>query len=256
MVASHYSITRSPLLSGMVPPLSSSQHKISVPLHSVQFFLESKNIKFQTLLKIKGNPCVPLGDSTLDMTERNRSKTCCLEMERWFFLQVSASRFLSFISASCFLSFKLVLTQGQSFLGIIVFTLPEATWSRNKQKMIPQETKCVDQSGQMCGQLLKKNAKNLTSCELLEGNSLPPIFTRDSNLMPQRFIGQSQRQLHLEACYLLLVEICCYLIISKCGLWKILGTSCHRDQTLGNLISLDSQTPQRVSKSIFCFDMF
>lgn len=171
-------------------------------------------------------------------------------------LFISTSCFLSFISASRFLSFKLVLTQGQSFLGIIVFTLPEATWSKNKQKMIPQETKCVDQSGQMCGQLLKKNAKNLTSCELLEGNSLPPIFTRDSNLMPQSFTGQSQRQLHLEACYLLLVEICCYLIISKCGLWKILGTSCHRDQTLGNLISLDSQTPQRGSKSIFCFDMF
>lgn len=167
-------------------------------------------------------------------------------MKGWFFLQ---------ISASCFLSFKLVLTQGKSFLGIIVFTLPEATWSRNKQKMIPQETKCVDQSGQMCGQLLKKNAKNLTSCELLEGNSLPPIFTRDFNLMPQSLTGQSQR-LHLKACYLLLVEICCYLIISKCGLWKILGTSCHRDQTLGNLISLDSQTPQRSSKFIFCFDIF
>lgn len=127
------------------------------------------------------------------------------------------------IFASYFLYFMLVLTQGQSFLEIIPFPLPVAIWSRNHQKMIPQETRCVGQSCQMCGQY-KKNAKNLPSCELWEGTSLPPIFKRDSNPMPQSITGQSWRQLHLEACYLPLVEICYSPVSSKCGLWKILRT--------------------------------
>lgn len=147
-------------------------------------FLVSKNIKFQTFWKVKRNPWVHLGNGGLDMTERDSISMLFRNKGGFFFLQ---------ISTSCFLYFSLVLTQRQFFLGIILFSLPEATWSRNNQGWLLRKPNVWANLTKYVACYYKKNAKNLTSCELLEGNSLPPIFTRDSNPMPQSFTGQSQR---------------------------------------------------------------
>ena len=58
--------------------------------------------------------------------------------------------------------------------------LPQMLAQGDSSSAKMKETKYVGQWGQMCGHH-KMNAKNLTSCELLEGNLLPPIFTRGSN---------------------------------------------------------------------------